>query len=259
MAVQSPTAIESDVLHFRVFGFVILKQLFEPREIEHFGQALELVMRRLRGDTDFDGKRQSVEPIIEEDPDAFYPMLDDNRLLDAVEGLLGEDCLYTGGNDANLYVGDTRWHPDSDHPHDVVQMKTAIYCDPVAEGSGCLSVIPGSHNSEYSSQLRQAVGEGLLSVNSPDWPGRQPLESSPGDVVAFDHRLWHSSWGGRAGRRMLTFNWVRYPKTHWEETWLYGFYAGLNKRRGRQLSDRLWETAGPRRKQKLAKFIEMGL
>ena len=260
MAVHAPTATESHLLHFRAFGFVVLRQLFEPEEIEHYGRALEAVMLRLRGGTDFAGiQRQSVEPIIEEDPDTFYPLLDDCRLLDAVEGILGEDCLYTGGNDGNLYVGDTRWHSDSDHPHDVVQLKTAIYCDPVADGAGCLSVIPGSHHSAYSLQIRQAVDEGLLWVNSPDWPGRQPLESSPGDIVAFDHRLWHSSWGGKPGRRMFTFNWVRYPKRHWEETWLYGFYAALNKRNGRQLSDRLWNTAGRRRKQKIAKFIEMGL
>ena len=33
-----------------------------------------------------------------------------------------------------------------------------------------------------------------------------PLESQPGDVVFFNQRLWHSSFGGKTGRRMFTLN-----------------------------------------------------
>ena len=101
-------AIVSDAQrqHFRTYGFVVFRQLFSADEIEYYGQALERALRRVRGGADFDGQaRQEVMPIIEEDPDSFYPLLDDARQLDIVDGLLGEGSLYTGGNDGNLYVG----------------------------------------------------------------------------------------------------------------------------------------------------------
>ena len=46
----------------------------------------------------------------------------------------------------------------------------------------------------------------------------------------------------------------------WEETWLYGYLMRVNQSYGkRTFTDRLMETAGPRRKEKLAKLYEMGL
>ena len=258
---QGITVTDDQLQHFRTFGYVVFRQLFEADEIEFYAQALVRALRRVRDGADFDGnERQEVMPIIEEDPESFYPLLDDARLLDVVDGLLGEGSLYTGGNDGNLYVGDTRWHADGGGLHTFATMKTAFYCDPVAEGGGCLSVIPGSHHPEYSRQLHQSVADGIFDIHSPDVPGRMPLESSPGDVVAFDHRLWHSSWGGAVGRRMFTFNWAAYPRLGWEETWLYGYLMRVNQRYGkRTFTDRLMETAGPRRKEKIAKLYEMGL
>ena len=32
------------------------------------------------------------------------------------------------------------------------------------------------------------------------------IESEPGDAVFFSHQMWHSSFGGKAGRRMFTLN-----------------------------------------------------
>ena len=38
------------------------------------------------------------------------------------------------------------------------------------------------------------------------------LESNPGDVLVFNHRIKHSSWGGSDARRMFTMNFTeRYP------------------------------------------------
>ncbi|MCY4093267.1 MAG: phytanoyl-CoA dioxygenase family protein [Caldilineaceae bacterium] len=236
--------------HFRTFGFVAFRQLFTPDEIEHFAQALERILRRDRGGGDFDGKeRQSLNPFIEYDRETFFPLLDDERHLGIVDGLLGEDSLYTGGNDGNLYVGDTTWHTDvngiTPNVHMLPCLKTAFYCDPVGDGQGCLSVIPGSHHPQVCRQLYEAIQAGVFDVNTPDVPGRVPLESMPGDVMAFDHRLWHSSWGGKVGRRMFTFNWSTFPRQAWEEEVVL-----YRTRYGPQI----WETAGPRRKQKIARL-----
>jgi hypothetical protein len=59
---------------------------------------------------------------------------------------------------------------------------------------------------------------------------------------------------------MFTLNWAAYPRLGWEETWLYGYLARINHSYGHRLfTDRLMQTAGPRRRQKIAKLYEMGL
>ena len=39
------------------------------------------------------------------------------------------------------------------------------------------------------------------------------FESQPGDVLVFLHRLWHSSFGGGARRRMTEVNYYADPET----------------------------------------------
>ena len=42
-------------------------------------------------------------------------------------------------------------------------------------------------------------------------------KSEPGDVVAFDMRCWHASWGGSDDRRMCTLVYYNNPKTPEED------------------------------------------
>ena len=248
--------------HFEAFGYVVFRGAFAPEEIAHFASAMEDVMRKKRGGGDFAGPRsERVTPLVEEAPEAFCPLLDDERLLGLVEGLLGADCLYTGSNDGNVYAGSTPWHIDGGGATAPPLVKTAFYCEPVRTGKGCLSVLPGSHHPDYFRRLYQAFYEDRAwNLFSPDVPGSTPVETDPGDVIAFHHNLWHSSWGGSPGRRQFGFSWAAFPKQSWDETWLHGYLARINNRHGkRMLSDRLLETACPRRRGKLAKLYEMGL
>ena len=41
--------------------------------------------------------------------------------------------------------------------------------------------------------------------------------SEPGDVIIFDNRIWHGSWGGGVDRRMCTMGYFARPKTREEE------------------------------------------
>lgn len=257
-----PQVSEAQRRHYETFGWVVFPQVFAAAEAARWGQALDDVLRRQRGGGDFPGKQsERVTPLVEADPEAFLPLLDDARLLALADGLLGEDCLYTGSNDGNLYVGDTVWHIDGGGWHSPPLLKMTIYCEPLQEGAGCLSVLPGSHHADYFRLLYEGFFETrALDLRCRDVPGRTPVPSTPGDVLCFDHRLWHSSWGGGAGRRQFAFSFAGYPKKSWDETWLHGYLARINRRHGKRLlSDRLLETAGPRRRQKLAKLYEMGL
>jgi ectoine hydroxylase-related dioxygenase (phytanoyl-CoA dioxygenase family) len=236
--------------------------LFTAAEVGRYGRALEDVLRRKRNGADYDGtKLERATPLEDDDPDAFRPLLDDDRLLAIADGLLGPDCLYTGSNDGNLYTGNTVWHIDGGSPDAAPMLKLTLYCEPVAEGKGCLSVLPGSHHPAYFRELYKGFyGERALPMTDPNVPGRTPVPSEPGDVIGFDHRLWHSSWGGHAGRRQLAFSFASYPHDSWEETALHGYLARVNKRHGKRLlSDGLLHTAGERRRKKIAKLYEMGL
>ena len=50
---------------------------------------------------------------------------------------------------------------------------------------------------------------GLASCDLPAYS----LESEPGNVVYFNHRTWHASFGGATGRRMLSLTYKVKPRT----------------------------------------------
>ena len=122
-------------------------------------------------------------------------------------------------------------------------IKDGYDLDPVGKESGCLRVIPGAHRNPYHDQLwslhkdipinaasledvrprllemwervtgSREGGEQLLSdpkvnhlgLDPRDVPSH-PIQSEPGDAVFFSHQMWHSSFGGKLGRRMFTLN-----------------------------------------------------
>jgi hypothetical protein len=144
----------------------------------------------------------------------------EDRLYGLHEELLGPGFQWIG-SDGNLYVGDTAWHADReglDVEYGYTRIKTALYLDSVAKDTGCLRVIPGSHRPELHRALqplmlqyedRSAAPFGVPGVGVPGIP----LESQPGDMVVFNQLLWHSSFGGRAGRRMLALSLISRPTT----------------------------------------------
>src|SRR5439155_5940202 len=129
-----------------------------------------------------------------------------SRIEGLVEGLLGPDFCYLGG-DGNFYTGDTGWHSDGFH-HVGMYLKVALYLDPVGRETGCLRVIPGTHRLESAESwaARQArSAPELWGIEQQD-VACVPLETSPGDAVAFNHNLMHASFGGSRRRRMFTLN-----------------------------------------------------
>jgi ectoine hydroxylase-related dioxygenase (phytanoyl-CoA dioxygenase family) len=169
-------------------------------------------------------------------------LIEDDRIYEPIEDLLGPGFMWIG-SDGNLYVGDTAWHSDS-RPDPIeygyTKIKVALYLEPVTKETGCLRVIPGSHTppmheelepmrhlremqSDYAGKTKssqevagehggQAPSVEPFGVPSYEMPGFA-LESQPGDAVFFNHRIWHSSFGGWTGRRMFTLNFGQKPIT----------------------------------------------
>ena len=113
------------------------------------------------------------------------------------------------GSDGNYYVGNTNWHSDSGFKPRGLNVKIALYLDPVARNSGCLRVIPGSHRvgEAYAEQIHKDIWrcKDNWGVEGSDVPC-VALETQPGDVLIFNHDIKHASFFGSTNRRMFTIN-----------------------------------------------------
>ena len=249
--------------HFDAFGFIALRQLYSPDEVDIITREFDTAMLEERGGKPFDGREKCVVINWYEGRPSVEYLTTDERIRGPIERLLGPGYTLDQHNDGALRVGDTEWHPDlgwdatipegENDPeriagrrgrhHYIPSIKVAFYLDPVGKETGALRIIPGAHRNPYHDQLWslhldipsnvarfEDVGPRLLEMwerdtGSPEG-GEQllsdpkvnrfglepcdvpshPIESEPGDVVFFSHQMWHSSFGGKAGRRMFTLN-----------------------------------------------------
>ena len=181
---STPVVTPEDKRKFDMMGFHVFRQLFSPSEMAELEAAFMRVMGPAASETGYDGTRAlHIYPVTEGDA-WFDQLIDDPRINDIAEGLIGEDCNYhsSGGH---LYVGNSRWHSDGGNFFPSIHM--AFYLDPVTADTGCLNVIPGSHHLPFHDALDKARRDGVYDFASPDVPGRYPLESQPGDVCIFRH------------------------------------------------------------------------
>lgn len=113
---------------------------------------------------------------------------DDTALIDAAEQLLGTEVLPCVP-DGILYFAEAGWHDDDGIG--VRGVKFATYFDQLVATNGALRFVPCSHHDDARPSLRayqRSHGEGFPGV---------VVDSTPGDVVAFDLHTFHASFGGR--------------------------------------------------------------
>ena len=202
-------------LHFLTFGFIILRRFFTPDEMTTISEEFEKGLDLAYAHHPFDGSERHWVPQMGPDTPFYANLLEDERFWSVAAQLYGEDT-FAVGNDANRYVGDSNWHPDHnvDPKEDCYGVKFAFYLDPVGADSGALRLMPGSHKNPMHSELRKNME--AMDLAPRDLPA-YVCTSEPGDVVAFDMRCWHASFGGSEGRRMSTCVYYKNPETPEEE------------------------------------------
>lgn len=251
---SNPTLVQQRAF-FETFGFLKLSGLLK-NELPEILAEFEAVFPQLG--LKHDGiKRTMIVPFVDQSP-GLCAILDHPAILTAVSNLLGPDFNYMG-SDGNYYTGETTWHRDSITPSNSY-IKLALYLDSVGKDSGCLRVVSGSHTDlglQTWSDEALRDSENLWGTHQRDLPA-QPLESEPGDVLIFNHRLLHASFGGGKARRMFTMNLGRHAITSTEidDLIAYGdqhFYGyGLSAPYGKAMI----ENASPERMRHLAQLLK---
>jgi len=206
---------------FETFGYLKLPGLLAD-DIAWISDEFDAIWAR-RPDINHDGSHRTIYP------DAFLnaspvlaQLIEHPRLRAVTDEIVGPDIVYYGG-DGNYYSGDTGWHrdvfkiPDGDEAKTIVRhIKIAFYLDPLTATTGALRVIPGSHHlgDTYAEEVSRYLTDGNTDlaedgtntgVPSEDIPALA-LSVVPGDILIFDHRIMHASFGGSSARRMFAMN-----------------------------------------------------
>ena len=224
MPTQPPALTDAQIEHFNTFGFIVRRQLFSAQEItrinQEFAVGLEHTLEQNktalgeRGQFNWSNMNQRAPYLLS--------LMEDPRICTAAEQLLGENVFGFAAN-SNLFNGDrTEWHPDLDSPH-LKGAKFLLYTTPVDGNTGALRVLPGSHRKEFGSELQRIRLKGDVNDTTSPFLKASNLgindipayicATEPGDMITFDYRLWHASWAGTAGRRMVSFNFYTMPQT----------------------------------------------
>jgi|AntAceMinimDraft_11_1070367.scaffolds.fasta_scaffold21466_1 hypothetical protein len=207
------TLTEQQKAFFQLFGYLYFPGLFADDVAELGKNFDELFEQRKQDIVDWvneihENKLRRFISGVTAKNDYFRDLLDDPRIVGIASSLLGSDYDFTG-SDASIYNCGTLYHQDG---HGVakpqcVNMKIALYLDPVDESSGAIRLIPGSHHpgDKFSGQLNKDLflGRGVkLGLRTEDVPATV-LASTPGDLVLWDYRILHATAYGGNQRRMF--------------------------------------------------------
>ena len=251
---STPTLVQQRAF-FEAFGFLKLPGLLK-NEAEHIISEFTAVFDQ-RGLKHDGSSRTMMVPFVDQRP-GLCALLDHPGVLEAVGNLIGPDFNYVS-SDGNYYTGETTWHRDSNYQSNSY-IKLALYLDPVTKDTGCLRVIPGSHLDAGIAMWNDET----LRASEKNWGMHQrdlpafPLESQPGDVLLFNHRTLHASFGGGSRRRMFTMNLGRRAKTSPEIDDLISYcdWHMYNHGARQPYGDTMLQTASPARKVHLSQPLE---
>ena len=208
---------QRDILHFRTFGYTMLPGLLRKAEVAQLRTEVTAALTDAFGGvgTDLDpegtgGIRGDYLPLSADSaPLSQALMADDPRLFQGSVALMGTPTVPTVPI-ATCFTSNAGWH--NDDGTDVGGVKFLAHLEPRTADTGVLRVIPASHDRAFRSSVKEYLGQdparqGFL----PGWPVPAiAVETSPGDVIAFDLHLFHSSVGG-ASRLAWTVEYLPWP------------------------------------------------
>ena len=257
------------VMFFNAFGYLHLRERFTKDEMATIRrEAEEIWYEQVPG---FDGKEfVNLSPFAERRP-FLSQLVDDDRLYDIPEGILGADFLFQV-TEGCVRVGDTPWHGGGHTQSPLPHIKVSVYLDSLDRNNGCLRVLPGSHRNylnlidkrwaEAPDPLqplrRRNTDPGYMAfvVAPSDLPG-VALESQSGDVIVHTEDVLHASFGGGDRRYQLTWNFFGNPESERQIEYVKEWYASGNTRSLRPAES--WVSSDrPRIRRMASRLVELG-
>jgi hypothetical protein len=203
------------IIHFRTFGYVVLRSLFSPDETatlrREVTSALTDAFGRLSTEpNDLGGISGDYLPLAaDRAPFSQALIADDPRTFLTSAELLGSVTVPEVGIATN-FTGDSGWH--TRQGPDVGGVTFWADLEPRAADTGALRFIPGSHLPEFERRLWEymAAEPASSGFESWDWP-HVVVPTEPGDVVAIHAHLMNCARGGTP-RISWTVDYTRWPR-----------------------------------------------
>jgi hypothetical protein len=196
---------------FHTFGFLRFPSLFRA-DVEQINRAFEQIFLE-HADTVVEWVHETHENRMRrfiadatEKSAVLAALLTDARIEGIASDLMGANYSFRG-SDCSVYDCGTLFHRDAYGADPAcLNIKMALYLDPVNAGSGALRVIPGSHHKgdNFVRALNQRVASGFRDLGlSTDQVPAAILDSEPGDLILWNYRLIHATNYEGNRRRML--------------------------------------------------------
>lgn len=207
---------QQDILHFRTFGYVVARNLLSGAEVVQLSAEVTSALTDAYGGvgTDLDpdgtgGIRGDYLPLsADRVPVSQALMADDPRLFQGSVALTGAPTVPTPPV-ATCFTSNAGWH--NDDGTDIGGVKFLIHLQPRSADTGALRVIPGSHDRTFRSSVERYFRLDPARQGFAGWPVPFiALATAPGDVIAFDLHLFHSSAGG-SNRLAWTIEYLPWP------------------------------------------------
>ena len=269
-------SLKQEKTHFDTFGFIVRRQLFDDQEMQRFCEWFDEGFDGKCGSWDGSGFSQTYCPGIGLHDGFTEHYLADPRLLDTLENLMGAGFVFMG-SDAQRFNAETPWHRDTGKipmepasAHEYLMLKVVMYLDDLSDGHGCLSIMPGSHRKgcrdalqdvlRHDDQAIWADGVTAAGIGPDQVPGAVATRTRLGDIIFFNQRCFHSSWGGKRGRRYLAMTFGRKPTEAWQEQWIkHHSEADVKVHKLPLYPDALLATTNPRLRRLIDPLVEKGL
>lgn len=216
---------ETQLKHLELFGFVILKNIFTPKELEFLRSEFEIACKNnelKQGPYDNTYRYMSM---LGKDTPFYASLIEDPRFYKPITQWFGEKSF---GFEIHSYryVNDTRWHYNDGSPNIYgygAKYQFPLY-EPVTAQTGSLRFLPGSHKDPWQSELRQwwpfedfktqeKHNTSQAAMEIIDSIPYCPAECELGDAVLFDLRIMHSTWGGGVDRNVSCISYFHYPES----------------------------------------------
>ena len=190
------------ISHFRTFGFVVLRQLLDGVEVTQLTAEVTSAIGDAFGgvgtDVDPDGTggiRGDYLPLsVDRAPLSQALMADDARFFQGSVALIGGPTVPTVPI-ATCFTTNAGWHTDDGT--DVGGVKFLVHLHARTAPTGALRVVPGSHDPGFQARVQRYWSQDPALQGFAPWPVPGiALDTAPGDVIAFDVQLFHSSAGG---------------------------------------------------------------